>query len=141
MRTVNRMFLVGHLGGDPEVRLSAAGRYVTRLRLATNRSVRDGETWTQVADWHRIVLFDRLAQVCGEQLRKGSLIAVVGEMRYNHWVDESGGKRVTAEVAARDVSFLSVRRPQPELPDSGPTLLPDSQQPEPAQPDTAAASK
>ncbi len=120
MRTVNRIFLVGHLGGDPEVRLSAAGRYVTRLRLATNRSVRDGESWSQVADWHQVVIFDRLAKVCGEQLSKGALVAVVGELRYSHWVDDAGGKRTRSEIAARDVSFLGGRRP--EAPSTPPLL-------------------
>ena len=123
MRTVNRIFLVGHLGGDPEVRLSAAGRYVTRLRLATNRPVRDGEAWSQVTDWHRVVIFDRLAKVCGEQLSKGALVAIVGELRYSHWVDEAGGKRSSSEIAARDISFLGGRRPELS---SGPPLLTDS---------------
>jgi len=106
MRTVNRIFLVGRLGTDPEVRLTADGQTITRLRLATHRSVRQGESWSQATDWHKLVVFDHQAKLCGDRLRKGESIAVVGDLRYSHWIDANGMKRVSPEIVAREVSFL-----------------------------------
>jgi single-strand DNA-binding protein len=110
MRTVNRLFLVGNLGADPEVRVSNSGRYVAHLSVATRRPVREGEGWSEVTEWHRVVLFDWQARAAGERLQKGDGVALVGELRYRSWVDKHNEKRLSAEVIARDVSFLGKRR-------------------------------
>jgi len=111
MRTVNRIFLTGRLGADPEVRIGPSGRYVTRVSVATNRPTRDGEKWAEITDWHRVVLFDWQARVCGDQLRKGDPVALMGEVRYRSWTDDDQQKHYITEIAAREISFLGTPRP------------------------------
>lgn len=108
------------------------------MSVATNRPTRDGEKWTEITDWHKVVLFDWQARVCGDQLRKGDAVAVMGELRYRQWTDDTGTKRYSSEIAAREVSFLGGARagraaPTAEIPaevvegptPSGPTLIPE----------------
>ena len=99
-RGINKVILVGSLGKDPEVRYMPNGGAVANLTMATSESWRDkatGETKEQT-EWHRVVLFGKLAEVAGEYLRKGSQVYVEGALRTRKWTDQSGQERYTTEV-------------------------------------------
>lgn len=99
-RGVNKVIIVGHLGQDPEVRYTPKGSAVTGLSLATSESWRDkqsGET-KENTEWHRVVLFGKLAEVAGEYLRKGAQVYIEGQLRTRKWTDNSGQERWTTEV-------------------------------------------
>lgn len=99
-RGVNKVILVGNLGQDPEVRYMPNGGAVANITLATSESWRDKATGEQKekTEWHRIVLFGKLAEVAGEYLRKGSQIYIEGALQTRKWQDQSGQDRDTTEV-------------------------------------------
>ncbi|RAT20387.1 single-stranded DNA-binding protein, partial [Lonsdalea populi] len=99
-RGVNKVILVGHLGQDPEVRYTPNGKAVTGLNLATSETWRDKQTGEnrENTEWHRIVLFGKLAEVAGEYLRKGSQVYIEGQLRTRKWTDNSGTDRWTTEI-------------------------------------------
>jgi len=111
MHTVNQVVLFGRIGSDPEHRVTPSGKEVTRLSLATHRSVRDGDTWQQKTDWHRVVAFERLARQAVECLKKGDQVAVVGQLRPNHFTDREGQNRTVVEVTASRLCFVPNRQP------------------------------
>ncbi|ELI8104655.1 single-stranded DNA-binding protein, partial [Yersinia enterocolitica] len=97
---VNKVILVGNLGKDPEVRYMTNGGAVASITLATSESWRDKATGEQKekTEWHRIVLFGKLAEVAGEHLRKGSQVYIEGALQTRKWQDQSGQDRYTTEV-------------------------------------------
>lgn len=97
---VNKVILVGNLGQDPEVRYLPNGGAVTNITLATSESWRDKQTGEtkEVTEWHRVVLFGKLAEVAGEYLRKGSQVYIEGQLKTRKWQDQSGQDRYTTEV-------------------------------------------
>ena len=99
-RGVNKVILVGNLGQDPEVRYMPNGGAVANMTLATSESWRDKATGEQKekTEWHRVVLFDKLAEVAGEYLRKGSQVYIEGSLQTRKWTDQSGQDRYTTEV-------------------------------------------
>lgn len=99
-RGVNKVILVGNLGQDPEVRYLPNGGAVANITLATSESWRDKQTGEnkEVTEWHRVVLFGKLAEVAGEYLRKGSQIYIEGQLRTRKWQDQGGQERYTTEV-------------------------------------------
>ncbi len=99
-RGVNKVILVGNLGQDPEIRYLPNGGAVANISLATSESWRDKQTGEnrEVTEWHRVVLFGRLAEVAGEHLRKGSQVYIEGQLRTRKWQDQSGQDRYTTEV-------------------------------------------
>ncbi|EPZ0753328.1 single-stranded DNA-binding protein [Yersinia enterocolitica] len=99
-RGVNKVILVGNLGQDPEVRYMPNGGAVVSITLATSESWRDKATGEQKekTEWHRIVLFGKLAEVAGEYLRKGSQVYIEGALQTRKWQDQSGQDRYTTEV-------------------------------------------
>ncbi|MBS0877069.1 MULTISPECIES: single-stranded DNA-binding protein [unclassified Tatumella] len=99
-RGVNKVILVGNLGQDPEVRYMPNGGAVTNITLATSESWRDKQTGEnkEITEWHRVVLFGKLAEVAGEYLRKGSQVYIEGQLRTRKWQDQSGQDRYTTEV-------------------------------------------
>lgn len=99
-RGVNKVILVGNLGGDPEVRYMPNGNAVTNVTIATTDSWKDKQTGQQQerTEWHRVVFFGRLAEVAGEYLRKGSQIYIEGALRTRKWQDQSGNDRYTTEI-------------------------------------------
>lgn len=99
-RGVNKVILVGFLGQDPEIHYMPNGNAVAGLSLATSESWRDkqsGET-KEKTDWHRVVIFGKLAEIAGEYLRKGSQVYIEGQLRTRKWTDDSGSDRWTTEV-------------------------------------------
>lgn len=105
-RGLNKVFLIGRLGADPEIRYTPNGTGVANFRIATNRSVKRNDQWEEVTDWHRIVAWDRLAETVSQYLRKGSLVFIEGELRTRSWEDKDGNKRYTTEVFARSMQML-----------------------------------
>ncbi|EJL86139.1 single-stranded DNA-binding protein SSB1 [Pantoea sp. BIGb0393] len=99
-RGVNKVILVGNLGQDPEVRYMPNGGAVANITLATSESWRDKATGEnkEITEWHRVVLFGKLAEVAGEYLRKGSQVYIEGQLRTRKWTDQSGQEKYTTEV-------------------------------------------
>lgn len=99
-RGVNKVILVGALGKDPEVRYLPNGGAVANMTLATSDSWRDKQTGEQKeqTEWHRVVVFGKLAEVAGEYLRKGSQVYIEGQLRTRKWTDQSGQERYTTEI-------------------------------------------
>lgn len=99
-RGVNKVILVGNLGQDPEVRYMPNGGAVANITLATSESWRDKQTGEtrEKTEWHRVVLFGKLAEVAGEFLRKGAQVYIEGALQTRKWQDQSGQERYTTEV-------------------------------------------
>ncbi|MEH0667175.1 single-stranded DNA-binding protein [Vibrio scophthalmi] len=102
-RGVNKVILVGNLGGDPEVRYMPSGGAVANITIATSESWRDKATGEQreKTEWHRVALFGKLAEVAGEYLRKGSQVYIEGQLQTRKWQDQSGQDRYTTEVVVQ----------------------------------------
>ena len=104
---VNKVILIGRLGADPEVRYTQEGMMVTNLRVATNeyRKDKSGERVDRT-EWHRVVAFGKLAEVCGNYLSKGRLVYIEGSLRTRQWEDKEGNKRSTTEIMANNMQML-----------------------------------
>ncbi|MBW2038631.1 MAG: single-stranded DNA-binding protein [Deltaproteobacteria bacterium] len=107
MLGVNKVILVGNLGADPEVRYSSTGTAVTSFRIATseNWTNKEGERETRT-EWHRVVAFGKLGEICAEYLSKGRQVYVEGRLRSRSWEDKEGNKRWVTEVAATNMVML-----------------------------------
>lgn len=110
-RGVNKVILIGNLGTDPEVRYTSSGSAVANLNLATSETWKDKQSGEQQdrTEWHRIVFFNRLAEIVGEYLRKGSKIYVEGSLRTRKWQDRNGIDRYTTEIIANEMHMLDSR--------------------------------
>jgi len=111
-RGVNKVILVGNLGKDPEVRHMPSGGAVANVTLATSETWRDkqtGETQERT-EWHNVVFFNRLAEIAGEYLRKGSKVYIEGSLRTRKWQDKNGQDRYTTEIVATEMQMLDGRR-------------------------------
>jgi len=110
-RGVNKVILIGNLGADPEMRYSANGSAVTNIRLATTDSWRDRQTGEQQerTEWHRVVFFNKLAEVAGEYLKKGSKAYIEGRLQTRKWQGQDGQDRYTTEIVASDMQMLDSR--------------------------------
>lgn len=99
-RGVNRVTILGNLGNDPEVKYTASGSAIANLTVATSESWNDKATGEkrEAVEWHRVVLFGKLAEVAGEYLRKGSQVYIEGQLRTRKWTDQSGQEKYTTEV-------------------------------------------
>jgi single-strand DNA-binding protein len=107
---VNKVILVGHLGADPEMRYTQSGSGVCELRVATNETWNDKSGQRQErTEWHRVVVWGKLAELCSKFLSKGRLVYVEGRLRTRSWDDKDGNKRYTTEIIANDVQFLGGR--------------------------------
>ena len=105
--SVNKVILIGNLGSDPELRFTPSGVQVANFSLATSESWTDkaGERQER-AEWHRIVLWRRLAEVAGQYLKKGSKIYIEGKLQTRSWEDQNGQKRYTTEIVANSMEML-----------------------------------
>ncbi|MCI0571722.1 MAG: single-stranded DNA-binding protein [Myxococcaceae bacterium] len=104
---VNKVILVGNLGADPEVRFTPGGQAVANFRIATSESWTDKNGQKQErTEWHRIVVWGKLAELCGEYLAKGRQCYVEGRLQTREWNDKEGKKNYTTEVVASSVVFL-----------------------------------
>ncbi len=104
---VNKAILIGRLGADPEIRYTPDGMMVTNLNLATNEQRKDknGEKVVKT-EWHRIVTFGKLAEICGNYLSKGKLVYIEGRIQTRPWEDKEGVKRSTTEIIASNMQML-----------------------------------
>lgn len=104
---VNKVMLIGRLGNDPEVRYTSNGGAVANFNVATNESWTDKQGQKQEkTEWHRIVVWGKLAELCGQYLSKGRQVFVEGRLQTREWQDKEGGKRYTTEVVVQNVQFL-----------------------------------
>ncbi len=120
-RGINKVILIGNLGADPETRHTAGGNAVTNLSLATTDSWRDrqsGDT-QEKTEWHRVVMFSKLAEIAGEYLRKGSKVYIEGRLQTRKWQDRDGNDRWTTEIVANDMQMLDSRGGSEPLEDRG----------------------
>ncbi len=110
-RGVNKVILVGNLGNDPEVRYANNGAAIANLSIATSESWKDRNTGEQQekTEWHRVVMFNRLGEIAGEYLRKGSKVYIEGKLQTRKWQDQSGQDRYTTEIVANEMQMLDSR--------------------------------
>lgn len=111
MKSLNKAMLIGNLGSDPELRHTASGQAVASFNLATNEvwGGKDGQPQQERTEWHRIVLWGRLAEVANEYLRKGSRMYVEGRIQTRQWQDQQGNKRYTTEIIGQNMLMLGSR--------------------------------
>ena len=129
-RGINKVILVGNLGGDPEVRYMPNGNAVTNVTLATSDSWKDKQTGQMQdrTEWHRVVFFNRLAEIAGEYLRKGAKVYVEGSLRTRKWQDQSGQDRYTTEIVASEMQMLDSRGSDQQAPPQQPQQPSNQQQ-------------
>ena len=110
-RGINKVILVGNLGKDPETRYMPSGKAVTNFSIATSESWKDKQTGEQKeqTEWHNIVMYDRLAEIAAEYLRKGSQVYVEGRIRTRKWQDKEGRDRYTTEIVASEMQMMGGR--------------------------------
>jgi len=110
-RGINKVILIGNLGNDPETRYTQSGSAVTNLSLATSETWKDKQTGQpqERTEWHRVVFFNRLAEIAGEYLRKGSKVYIEGSLRTRKWQDQSGQDRFSTEIVANEMQMLDSR--------------------------------
>jgi single-strand DNA-binding protein len=110
-RGINKVILVGNLGQDPEVRYMPSGGAVANITVATSESWKDKATGQPVdkTEWHRVVFFNRLAEIAGEFLKKGSQVYIEGKLQTRKWQDQTGADRYTTEIVANEFQMLGGR--------------------------------
>ncbi|NIV17845.1 MAG: single-stranded DNA-binding protein [Woeseiaceae bacterium] len=130
-RGINKVILVGNLGADPETRYMPSGSAVTNLSVATTESWKDKQSGEQKdrTEWHKVVMFDRLAEIAAEYLRKGSQVYIEGKLQTRKWQDRDGNDRWTTEIRANEMQMLGGRGgagggTAPMSQDSGPSSPP-----------------
>jgi single-strand DNA-binding protein len=111
MASVNKVIIVGNLGRDPEVRYMPSGSAICNVTVATTRQWKNKDSGEKMeeTDWHRIVFFDRLAEIAGEYLKKGRSVYVEGRLRTRKWTDKEGKDQYTTEVVATEMQMLGGR--------------------------------
>lgn len=111
MASVNKVILIGNLGKDPEVRYAPSGSAICNIALATSRQWKDktsGERQEET-EWHRVVFFDRMAEVAGEYLKKGKSVYIEGRLKTRKWTDKEGVEKYTTEIMADRMEMLGSR--------------------------------
>jgi single-strand DNA-binding protein len=116
MAGINKAILIGRLGADPEVRYTPSGVAVANFSIATSEEWKDKDTGEKKerTEWHRIVVWSKLGELCGEYLSKGRQVYIEGRIQTRSWDDRDGNKRYTTEIVATDVQFLGGRDAGPE---------------------------
>lgn len=110
-RGVNKVILIGNLGSDPEVRYMPSGSAIANLSVATNESWKDKQTGElqERTEWHKVSLFDKLAQIAAEYLKKGAKVYIEGSLRTRKWQDQSGNDRYITEIIGNSMQMLDSR--------------------------------
>lgn len=108
MSGINKVFLLGNLGADPDIRYTSGGSAVANLSVATGENYKDKDTdeWKERTEWHRIVLFGRLAEVAEKYLTKGARIHIEGRLQTRKWEDRDGNDRYTTEIVGNNMIML-----------------------------------
>jgi single-strand DNA-binding protein len=110
-RGINKVILIGNLGNDPETKYMPSGGAVTNITVATSESWKDKTSGQaqERTEWHRVVFFNKLAEIAGEYLRKGSKVYIEGSLRTRKWQDQGGQDRYTTEIVANEMQMLDSR--------------------------------
>lgn len=103
---LNRAELIGRLGADPEIRYTHSQTAVANMSVATNHSIKQDGEWVEATEWHRIVVWGKMAEACAEYLSKGSQVYISGRLQTRAWTDREDVKRWVTEIVAQDVIFL-----------------------------------
>ena len=111
MASINKVMLIGNLGRDPEMRYMPSGSAVCNIVVATSRNWKDKTSGDKVeeTEWHRVALFDRLAEIAGEYLKKGRPVYIEGRLKTRKWTDKEGKDNYTTEVIAENMQLLGGR--------------------------------
>ncbi len=111
MASINKVILIGNLGRDPEVRYTPNGAAVCNVSVATTRNWKDKSSGDKVeeTEWHRVVFYDRLAEIAGEYLKKGRPVYVEGRLKTRKWADKDGKENYTTEIVAEQMQLLGGR--------------------------------
>lgn len=111
MASINKVILIGNLGRDPEVRYTPSGSAVCNVTLATSRAWKSKESGEKVeeTEWHRVVFYDKLAEIAGEYLKKGRPVYVEGRLKTRKWTDKDGAEKYATEVIADQMQMLGGR--------------------------------
>ncbi len=114
-RGINKVILIGNLGNDPDCKYMPSGGAATNITIATSETWKDKQTGQpqERTEWHRVVFFNRLAEVAGEYLRKGSKVYIEGSLRTRKWQDQSGQDKYTTEIVAKEMQMLDSRNTNP----------------------------
>jgi len=114
MASVNKTILIGAVGRDPEVRYSASGKAIANLSIATSQKRKDKQTGEYVEDtqWHRLKFFDKLAEIVGEYVKKGSTIYVEGQIKYGKFTNKDGMEISTVDIVCDEMTILSRAKDQ-----------------------------
>lgn len=129
MTTVNKVFLIGYLGNDPEVRYMNNGDPVANMSIATTQRWKVGDEQKEETEWHRLVLYKRLAEIAGEYLKKGAHVCIQGRIRTRKWQDKEGVDRYTVEIIVSDMQMLGRAEQREEAPPPARRQPPPKQQP------------
>ena len=111
MASVNKVIIIGNLGRDPEVRYTPNGSAVCNIGVATTRTwkAKDSSDKVEETEWHRVVFYDRLAEIAGEYLKKGRSVYVEGRLKTRKWQDKDGAEKYTTEIIAEEMKMLGGR--------------------------------
>jgi len=111
MAGINKVMLIGNLGGDPDIRYTPSGSAVANLTIATSETWKDKDTKEkkEKTEWHRVVFFNRLGEIAGEYLKKGSKVYIEGKLQTRKWQDKSGNDRYTTEIIGNELQMLDSR--------------------------------
>jgi len=112
MASVNKVIIIGALGKDPEMRYAASGNAIANFSVATSEQWKDKATGDkkEKTEWHRVVTYGKLAEICGEYLDKGSLVYIEGKINTRKWTDKNQNERVTTEIIADKMQMLDARK-------------------------------
>lgn len=126
---INKVILIGNLGTDPEVRYMSNGNAVANFSVATNESWKDKQTGEiqERTEWHKVSLFDKLAQIAAEYLKKGSKVYIEGSIRTKKWQDQSGNDRYSTEIIANTMQMLDSKDTNNSRPKNNNTLEANSE--------------
>jgi single-strand DNA-binding protein len=138
MASVNKVILIGNLGRDPEVRYAPSGAAICNVTIATSRQWKDKQSGErqEETEWHRVVFYDRLAEIAGEYLKKGRPVYVEGRLKTRKWTDKDGVEKYTTEIVAEQMQMLGSREGMGAAPDEG---GPPARREAPARPAAGAA--
>lgn len=116
MAGINKVIIVGNLGSDPEIRTMPNGEQVANITVATSESWKDKNTGErkEIVEWHRIVLYRRLAEIAGQYLTKGSQVYIEGRLKTRKWQDGNGQDRYTTEIQGDNLQMLGGRQDEPK---------------------------
>lgn len=139
MKGLNKAYLIGHIGQDPELRTTASGKQLVKLSLATPNARRVGDEWVDTPDWHRVTLFDKQAEYVATHARKGDVLAVECAIRPNKWTDSNNVVRYEVSLIVDRVLWLNGRHKAASDPAAARTAAPPP--PPPAAAETQPATE